>query len=201
MQELLIFQVGAIIFGVTSFIFLIFGKKKLFFDTEFFISFITAISYAFMSLGIATTESLDGQMIYWSRWLFYICACSLLIYDITRILSISNNQYPKLALLTGLTMFNGFLASIITTQSRWIFFIFSSISFICLLYLIFQGKNNPQFKYIKSFVIIGWSLFPIVFLLAPSGFGILQTFTTESLYLILDLITKLFFGILTIKLK
>ena len=201
MQEVLIFQLGATIFGISSFIFLTLGKKKIFFDTEFFISFITAISYAVMSLGIATTESIDGQMIYWSRWLFYICACSLLVYDIARILSISNNQYPKLALLTGLTMFNGFLASLITTQSRWIFFIFSSISFICLLYLIFQGKNNPEFKFIKFFILIGWSLFPLVFLLAPTGFGILQTFTSVSLYLILDLITKLFFGFLTIRLK
>jgi len=154
-----------------------------------------------MSIGIATTKLVDGQTIYWSRWLFYLVVCPLLVYDITKILSIIKEEYPKLAFLTGLTMFNGFLASFITTQSRWIFFILSSIAFIFLLYLIFQGKNNPKFKFIKPFVLIGWSLFPLVFLLAPTGVGILQTSTSESLYLVLDLITKLFFGILTIRLK
>jgi sensory rhodopsin len=201
MQEVLIFQIGAVIFGIFSFIFLILGKKKSLFGTEFFISFITATSYSIMSIGLATSESVDGQIIYWSRWLFYIVACPLLVYDIAKILSIIQEEYPKLAFLTGLTMLNGFLASFITTQSRWVFFILSSIAFICLLYLIFQGKNNPKIKFIKPFVLGGWSLFPLVFLLAPTGFGILQTLASESLYLILDLVTKLFFGILTIKLK
>jgi sensory rhodopsin len=195
MQEVLIFQIGAVIFGIFSFIFLLLGKKKSLFGTEFFISFITATSYAIMSIAVATTESVDGQTIYWSRWLFYIVACPLLVYDIAKILSIIKEDYPKLAFLTGLTMFNGFLASFITTQSRWIFFILSSIAFICLLYLIIKGKNNSKFKFIKPFVLIGWSLFPLVFLLAPTGFGILQTFTSESIYLILDSDNKIEFQV------
>jgi bacteriorhodopsin len=197
----IIFQIGAIIFGIFSFIFLFFGRKKTQFSTEFFISFITATSYALMSLSIATTDSLDGQTIYWSRWLFYLVSCPLLIYDISIILKISNEQYSKLALLTGFTMLNGFLASYIVTSSRWIFFILSSLAFICLLYSILQGRNNPSFRLIKPFIFIGWSLFPVVFLLAPTGIGIIETSISEALYLILDLITKLVFGMITLKQK
>jgi bacteriorhodopsin len=201
MQEVIIFQIGAVIFGISSFIFLFLGRKKSLFDTEFFISFITTISYAVMSIGIATTESIDGQTIYWSRWLFYIAACPLLMYDIAKILSISNKEYPKLALLTGLTMFNGFLASYIVTSSRWIFFVLSSVAFICLLFMVLRGRQNPKFKSIKPFVLVGWSLFPLVFILAPTGFGILETSTSAILYLGLDILTKLFFGFITSRLK
>jgi sensory rhodopsin len=154
-----------------------------------------------MSIGIATTESIDGQTIYWSRWLFYIAACPLLMYDIAKILSISNKEYPKLALFTGLTMFNGFLASYIVTSSRWIFFVLSSISFICLLFMVLKGKQNPNFKSIKPFVLVGWSLFPLVFILAPTGFGIFETSISAILYLGLDVLTKLFFGVITSRLK
>jgi len=196
-----VFQIGAIIFGLSSFIFLYIGRKKSLFDTEFFISFITATSYALMSLSVATTVSLGGQIIYWSRWLFYLVACPLLVYDIAKILNISRGEFPQIALLTGLTMFNGFLASFIVTSSRWIFFFLSSIAFICLLFMIFKGETNTKFKSLKPFVLVGWSLFPFIFLLAPTGFGLLETSISETLYLVLDLITKLFFGIITIKMK
>lgn len=201
MDEILVFQLGAIVFGFSSFIFLFIGRKKTLFDTEFFISFFTAISYVLMSLGLATNTSLNGQVIYWSRWLFYLVACPLLIYDIAMILKISKEEYTKLALLTGLTMFNGFLASYILTSSRWIFFIFSSIAYVCLLFMVFKGKDDTKFKSLKPFVLVGWSLFPVVFILAPTGLGLLVTSTTETFYFVLDLITKLFFGIVTIRLK
>jgi sensory rhodopsin len=201
MDEIMVFQIGAIIFGLSSFIFLYSGRKKSLFDTEFFISFITATSYALMSLSVATTVSSEGQIIYWSRWLFYLVACPLLVYDITKILNISREDYPKLALLTGLTMFNGFLASFIVTSSRWLFFLLSSIAFICLLFMIFKGETNTKFKSLKPFVLVGWSLFPLVFLLAPTGFGIIDTSISETLYFVLDLITKLFFGFMTIRMK
>lgn len=201
MNEIMVFQIGAIIFAIASFVFLFIGKKKSFFGTEFFISFITTTSYALMSLGIATSLSIDGQTIYWSRWIFYIAACPLLMYDIAKILKIPKEDYPKMGLLTGLTMLNGFLASYIVTSSRWIFFILSSAAFICLLYMTLNGKENADFKSLKPFVVIGWSLFPMVFLLAPTGFAVINTAISETLYLLLDLVTKLFFGALTLRLK
>ncbi|MGC9309040.1 MAG: bacteriorhodopsin, partial [Thermoplasmatota archaeon] len=124
-----------------------------------------------------------------------------LMYDVAKILHIADREYPKIALFTCLTMFNGFLASYIVTSSKWIFFGFSSITFIGLLYIILQGKNNPAFRSLKPFIIFSWSLFPVVFLLAPTGLEVLDTIVSESLYLILDVVTKLFFGILTIKMK
>jgi len=201
MDEIVVFQIGAIIFGLSSFIFLYIGRNKSLFDTEFFISFITATSYALMSLSVATTVSLEGHIIYWSRWLFYLVACPLLVYDIAKILNISREEFPKLALLTCLTMFNGFLASFIVTSSRGIFFLLSSIAFICLLFMIFKGETNTKFKSLKPFILVGWSLFPLVFLLSPTGFGLLETSISETLYLVLDLITKLFFGFITIRMK
>ena len=201
MSESLVFQIGAVIFGLFSFFFLLLGKEKQLFGTEFFISFITTISYALMSIGIATTISLNDQTIYWSRWLFYLTACPLLMYDVAKILHIADREYPKIAIFTCLTMFNGFLASYIVTSSKWIFFGFSSIAFICLLYIILQGKTNPAFRSLKPFIIFSWSLFPVVFLLAPTGLEVLDTIVSETMYLVLDVVTKLFFGILTIKMK
>ncbi len=116
--ETLVFQAGAVIFTLASLYFFFSGKNKPGFSTELFISFITTTSYALMSLGIATTMTQGGQTVYWSRWLFYMIACSLLMYDTAKVLNISDREYPKMMLLTWLTMFNGFLSSYVVTSSR-----------------------------------------------------------------------------------
>ena len=199
--ETTIMQAGAIIFAAASLYFLLTGENKQWFSTEFFISFITTTSYSLMSVGIATSTTSAGQTIYWSRWLFYMIACSLLMYDTAKALQIPDNEYPWMVLLTWLTMFNGFLASYITTPSKWIFYILSSAAFTGLLYKVQQGTENPDFKALKPFVFVGWTLFPLVFLLAPTGFGVLDTATAEAGYLLLDFATKIVFGVFTSKLK
>ena len=199
--ESLIMQAGAIIFAAASLYFLLTGEKKPGFSTEFFISFITTTSYSLMSVGIATTTTPSGQTIYWSRWLFYMIACSLLMYDTAKALQIPDNEYPWMVLLTWLTMFNGFLASYISSPMKWIFYILSSAAFTGLLYKVQQGTENSDFKLLKPFVFIGWTLFPVVFLLAPTGFGVLNTATAEAGYLLLDFATKIVFGVFTSKLK
>ena len=201
MSAEIVFQAGGIIFAIASVMFLFTGTKKPNTMTEFFISFITTTSYAVMSLGIATTTSAGGALIYWSRWLFYMAACSLLMFDAAHALGISQAEYPKMAIFTGLTMFNGFLASFVVTEWRWIFFALSSAAYLGLLSFVVRGQENPQFRSLKSFVLVGWTLFPIVFVLAPTGFGIVDTLVAETSYLILDIITKIIFGIMTSRLK
>lgn len=199
--ENFVFQAGGIIFALASIYFLMYGDKKPNFSTEFFISFITTTSYALMNLGISTTTTPGGQTVYWSRWLFYMVTCSLLMYDTAQVLSIPDHVYPKMVILTWLTMFNGFLASYIITASRWVFYILSSIAFFGLLYIVLRGKENPNFTSLKSFVFVGWILFPVVFFLAPTGISFLDTAFAEAWYLVLDIITKIIFGWMTSKLK
>lgn len=199
--ETTIMQIGALLFAAASLYFLLSGKEKPGFSTEFFISFITTTSYSLMSLGIATVTTTGGQTIYWSRWLFYMVACSLLMYDTAKVLKIPDNEYVWMALLTWLTMFNGFLSSYVTTSEKWIFYILSSLAFIGLLYKVMNGENNPDFKSLKPFVLVGWTLFPVVFLLAPTGFGVINTAAAEAGYLLLDFATKIVFGVFTSKLK
>ena len=51
------------------------------------------------------------------------------------------------------------------------------------------------------FVIFAFAFFPLVFLLAPTGVGVLDTVVAEASYLMLDIVTKILFGIKTTWLK
>ena len=144
-----------------------------------------------MALALATTIAENGQPIYWTRWLFYIGSCSILTLDIAFLAKKPNLKKAEVALFTALTMFCGFLASVIVTVDRWWFFGLSTFAYIGMLYNLFKrsSSSNVNISSIMWFVVATWSMFPLVWILAPTGFGILEIDLEALLYLALDVIT------------
>jgi bacteriorhodopsin len=66
-----------------------------------------------------------------------------------------------------------------------------------MLYTLFKRthENKTNISSIAWFVLVTWSLFPLVWVLAPTGFGIIAVDIEAILYLALDLVTKIGFGI------
>ena len=171
--------------------------EERFFRSNIFVSFITTISYVVMALALGTAVADNGQPIYWTRWLFYIASCSILTLDIAFIAQKPIFRKVEIALFTALTMFCGFLASIIITFDRWWFFALSTAAYIGMLFTLFKRSGDESVKStsIMSFVMITWSLFPVVWILAPTGFGVFTTFIEAIFYLVLDFMTKIAFGL------
>ncbi len=201
LEESLVFWIGALIFALSSLMFTILEKRnssrKYLFSSHLFVSFITTISYCVMALGLATVITESDDLIYWTRWLFYACSCSILTLDIATIAKKPNEKKAEVAIFTTLTMFCGYVASIILTADRWLFFGLSTAAYIGMLYSLFTKSNedSPKISSIMWFVLFTWSLFPLVWVLAPTGFGIIAVDLTALLYLGLDIVTKIAFGI------
>lgn len=200
-EESMVFWTGAIIFSLSSLLFIVLenqkNSRKHLFNSHIFVSFITTISYCIMALGLATVTNQDGNMIYWTRWLFYAASCSILTLDIATISKKSNEKKAEIVLFTALTMFCGYLASIILTEYRWLFFGLSTAAYLGMLFTLFSkpSDDSPKMSSIMWFVLIAWSLFPIVWVLAPTGFKIIAVDITAILYLALDILTKIAFGL------
>ncbi|MHA2314260.1 MAG: bacteriorhodopsin [Candidatus Hermodarchaeia archaeon] len=201
-EELLVFWIMAAIFGIATVMFSLLsirsGTNEFLSFVDIIVAFVTTISYVLMALGFLTVTSIFGEPIYWSRWLFYMASCSLLTVSVAVVL---RNTQPvilaKIPILTMLVMFCGFLAAFITGIERWWFFAFSSIAYIALLITLFKGvPRDGMNSQLMWFIIIFWSLFPLVFLLAPTGFGLITTFIAAIIYAALDVITKLIYGLI-----
>ena len=108
-----------------------------------------------------------------------------------------NPKKAEISIFTSLTMFCGFLASIISSVDRWWFFGLSTAAYIGMLYNLFKSTNDESsnINSIMWFVVLTWSLFPVVWVLAPTGFGIIAVDIEALLYLALDIVTKIAFGI------
>ena len=135
---------------------------------------------------------MSGDSIYWTRWAFYAISCSFLMFEISMILEIDNRSTLEIIVFNSMVMITGLFASITEGPVKWLFFALSSIAYVNVLYNI--SKNRSEQKFIIIFVFIFWSGFPIVWLISPAGFMILNSFWTALIYLILDLITKVYFG-------
>ena len=191
----IIFISGMIIFAISSLYFFFARKKSSGMNTAFLVSFVTLASYTLMWDGAFTVQSSGGQPIFWTRWLFYAISCSLLMLEISRAKGItSSGKITELIFLNVFVMGTGTLAAISTGLTRWLFFLLSSIAYIIQIAPLLKIKDEGS-NWINLYIYLGWTGFPIVFLLAPTGFGLFGSALAMGLYLLLDVFTKIIFNI------
>jgi sensory rhodopsin len=180
---------GSFLFIFSSLFFYFFHKSE--FKSAFFVSFVTLGSYLLMLEGSFAQETLTGEPIHWTRWIAYAASCSLLMYTIGQKLEFNSKKIANLIYLTVLVMVAGAISAIFTGNFMLMFFIFSSIAYVMLISPVLKDSgDHPAIKY---FILLGWTLFPVVFLLSPAGYGVITTSLAFVGYIILDFFTKIIF--------
>jgi sensory rhodopsin len=186
--------IGLLIFAVSSAYFYFTGKNKDGLNSAFLVSFITLISYVLMWQGNLTVVTAAGQPILWTRWLFYGLSCTLLMYEIAQLKQIRGERLVQLLYLTAIVMFAGLLAARDLTAVKWIHFVISSVAYILLVSKVLSVQTAGS-QWVRNYIFFGWTVFPIVFLLAPTGLGLIGAAVANLLYLLLDIYTKIVFNI------
>jgi len=185
---------GLLIFAGSSAYFYFAGRNKNGLNSAFLVSFITLISYVLMWQGNLTVVTKAGQPILWTRWLFYGLSCTLLMYEIARLKKVQGERLVQLLYLTAIVMFAGLLAARDLTAVRWIHFVISSVAYILLVSQVFSVETAES-QWVRYYIFFGWTVFPIVFVLAPTGFGLIGAAVANLLYLLLDIFTKIVFNV------
>jgi len=187
----IILPLGVLLFSLSSLYFLLTHKDKQKLNVPFLVSFITVISYLVMWQGNFVTLSKNGEELYWIRWLGYMFSCTLLMYTIAGLIKSSPSMLVNKIYLTALVMFTGVLASVSDGNFMLAFFGVSTFAYILLIWPIIT--NKLAYTYVNYFIILGWSLFPVIFLLSPEGFSIIAQPVSAVIYLGLDFFTKILF--------
>jgi sensory rhodopsin len=190
----IVFLVGLLIFAISSAYFYFVGENKNGLNPAFLVSFITLISYVLMWQGDLTVVTQAGQPVYWTRWIFYGLSCTLLMVEIAQLKKIQGGGRVQLLYLTAIVMFTGFLAARDLTVIRWVHFAISSVAYILLVSQVLSVKTTGS-RWVSNYIFFGWTVFPIVFVLAPTGLGLIGAAVANLLYLVLDIYTKIIFNI------
>lgn len=187
----LVLQSGIGLFALSSLWFLNL-EKKMKFKSGFLVSFITLISYILMLEGSLIAVSSGGDDLYWTRWFMYGFSCSLLMYTICKDLKFKSEQTMMQIYLTLIVMMSGALASVMEGWFMLAVFGVSSLAYIMMIIPILKAKSKKA-KFVKPFILLGWSVFPIFFILSPEGYGLITNVVAAWAYLVLDFGTKIVF--------
>jgi bacteriorhodopsin len=187
----LVLQLGIGVFSLSSLWFLNLEKGKAF-KSGFLVSFITLISYILMFEGGLLGVSSSGADLYWTRWFMYGFSCSLLMYTICQDLKFDREKTMMQIYLTVIVMMSGALASVMEGFFMLAVFGVSTIAYIMMIAPILKSKAEKA-KFVKPFILLGWSIFPIFFILSPEGYGLIANVVAAWAYLVLDFGTKIVF--------
>jgi bacteriorhodopsin len=107
----------------------------------------------------------------------------------------------------GSVILTGLLAgSRVSAVGRGFWFVVSTAAFVVMLYLLVtqlfaaaqrqSGSVGQLFRTLAYVTVVLWTLYPIVWLIGTEGFGAVRSTTEVFLFLVLDVLAKIGFGLL-----
>jgi sensory rhodopsin len=182
-------------------------RWQILYTLNFFICLIAAGLYLAMSLGLGSQVIYDRPT-FWVRYITWFCSTPLLILDLA---FLGRTNLPITCSLLGAnayTIATGFVGAITPKPMNQIWYLVSCGAFLATLYLLLKPYRSQAeahyphakqvFRKLLSAHVVLWTLYPVVWILAATGLGVLsQGYETMS-YTLLDLASKVGFGFLSL---
>ncbi len=181
------------------------------------ITFWAATWYVIMATGsgISLIEGAEGtRLFYFGRYWDWVVTTPLILLTLSWVAlggSIARN--PRLvALILGadvLMILFGLAAGGTGSNVRWFWFLLSSAFFVGVLYLIWvplreEARRGPTegrpglFFSLAALLTLLWVLYPVVFILGTEGISSVSNGVEVLFYAILDILSKIAFGLILI---
>lgn len=172
---------------------------------SFFVCLWAACMYLAMILG-HTVATINGQEVYWGRFLDWIITTPLLLLD----LGVLAGARPKLiGAVIGADMFmiaTGVIATLVVPPENLIWYIISCGAFLALLWALFSeytatarrrdNKVSELFLTLRNLLAFLWIGYPIVWILGAQGIAVIGLAGEAFLYAALDVTAKVIFGLI-----
>jgi bacteriorhodopsin len=183
-------------------------RWQILYALNFFACAIAAGFYLTMALGQGV-DFINGRPTYWVRYLSWFISTPLLLLILTYI---GKTSLPITASLLGAnayTIATGFVAAISPYPINYIWYLVGCIAYSATAYLLLtqyrqQAEQNfPRvIQVLRRLLIVYltiWTLYPLVWILSPTGFGVFDLGLETMFFTLLDLAAKIGFGFLSLQ--
>jgi len=182
-------------------------RWKILYLLNFFICLIASGLYLTMALGQGF-NIIHDRPTFWVRYVTWFLSTPLLLLDLAYL---GGSSLPLIGSLIGSNAFmiaTGFVATMTDKPKNYIWYIVSCVAYLAVFYLLVQPyrveavRNHPRAK--KAFTklltvhLVLWTLYPIVWILASTGFNVIGQAGEAFGYTSLDLLSKVGFGFLSL---
>jgi sensory rhodopsin len=170
------------------------------------VPFIAVVAYALMALDIGGIETQTGSTVFVFRYLDWLLTTPLHVLYLGLLAGAARVTIGKAMGLMGATIALGFGGAFLAPPFKWLLFAAGSLAFAGVVYYTFSSFDEaargsdalPIFRKLRAFVIVLWLIYPVIWLLAPVGFGLMQLETAALVISYLDVVAKVGFGLIAL---
>ncbi|MFB6119879.1 MAG: bacteriorhodopsin [Halobacteriaceae archaeon] len=164
---------------------------------------VAAVAYVLMALGVGEMSVAD-YTVHLARYADWLVTTPLLVLYLGMLSRPSRGTYATLVGLDAVVIAAGVGAALTPTSGKWLFYAVGCVAYVGLLYGLIRtlpralgDDADPRvaatFTTLRNLTVVLWTLYPVVWLLAPTGVGVLQQQMEVIVVVYLDFISKVGF--------
>ncbi|MFB6200664.1 MAG: bacteriorhodopsin [Halorhabdus sp.] len=172
------------------------------------VTLIATVAYGLMALGIGEIGTATGNTVFVPRYVDWLLTTPLHVLFIAVIAGADRRLIGAAAGLQAVTIVLGFLGAVLATPLKELFFLAGSAAFVGVVYLLVveaAGYADEQsvmqtglYRKLRNFVIVLWLIYPVIWLVAPTGYGVMDAETSSLVITYIDVVAKVGFGLIAL---
>ena len=171
----------------------------------FFVPLIATALYLGMAMGQGST-TVEGEKVWWLRYVTWFATTPLLLNQLARLVHARGSVVWSLVLANQFMIATGAVAELSPTPQSWVWYAVSSVAFVFILYTLYtdltrESRDLPPevqrlFRTLREVNAVTWIGYPLVWALGTKGLEVIAPATQTAGYVLLDLASKVGFGML-----
>jgi sensory rhodopsin len=162
---------------------------------------IAAVAYVVMALGFGSVR-VGGEEVVLARYVDWLLTTPLMVLYLGLLGRCGTRVYASLVAADVVVIAGGVAADVLDGAAAAVAFGVASLAFVVLVYLLIvvvprrvalHEESVVTFTKLRNLTVVLWSLYPVVWLLSGSGFGLLLPATENVVVVYLDFISKVGF--------
>jgi len=172
------------------------------------VTLIATVAYGLMALGLGEVAVGGGRTVFVPRYVDWLLTTPLHVLFIAVIAGADRRTTVAAVGLQAATIALGFVGAVVGTPLKELFFLAGSAAFVGVVYLLVGTAADAAdersvataglYRKLRNFVIVLWLVYPVIWLLAPTGYGLMDAETSSLVITYIDVVAKVGFGLIAL---
>lgn len=183
------------------------GSHGTYYATLAGVTGIAALAYLAMALGLGNISTAGGDFPV-ARYVDWLLTTPLLLLYLGLLARPPRRVLAGLIAVDVMIIAAGTAAVVTTGALSWVLFGVAVIAYVALIYGLLVSlprsvsleadRVRAVFGTLRNITVVLWTLYPVVWVLAPTGLGLLTTSTEMLLFVYLDVVSKVGFVVVAV---
>lgn len=169
---------------------------------------IAVVAYGLMALGFGGIRPAGEGIVFLPRYVDWLLTTPLHVLYLGLLVGASREIIGRATGLQAATIIFGFVAAIVGGLVAPILYLAGCVAFVGVIYYAFtdyvdavearDDATQALYRKLRAFLIVLWVIYPVIWILAPAGTGLMDVETTSLVVAYLDVVAKVGFGLIAL---